>query len=170
MSGQCLNTAFTSFDGVSCTDCGTLPTNPALLQDQCLRGVSRAGTSCTFEECASPALSVPLASGQCLEMADFDGVSCTDCDTLAARQDQCLSGLEKAGTSCTPTPGVVLVNMMQDGTSPYHGQSNPTVMVVWSGGRHPKPSADCTVELCKLMLFCWHRLRVEAEASSSDRL
>jgi hypothetical protein len=45
---------------------------------------------------------------------------------------------------------------MQDGTSPYHGQSNPAVMqLVRSGGRHPKPSADCTVELFKLMSLCW---------------
>jgi serine/threonine protein kinase len=53
--------------------------------------------------------------------------------------------------------GVVLVELMQDGTSPYHGQSNPAVMqLVRSGGRHPKPSADCTVQLFKLMLLCWH--------------
>ena len=47
---------------------------------------------------------------------------------------------------------------MQDGTSPYHGQSNPDVMkMVLSGGRHPKPSNDCcTDELYTFMLQCWH--------------
>ena len=98
-SGQCL--AMTNFTGVSCADCGTLPIN----QDQCLGNVQKAGTSCTFEECASPALSVHLASGQCLGMANFDGVSCADCGTLTASdygvQSHCLSSVQKAGTSCT---------------------------------------------------------------------
>ena len=53
--------------------------------------------------------------------------------------------------------GVVVVEMLQDGTKPYHGQSNPDVMnLVMSGGRHPKPSADCTDELFAFMLQCWH--------------
>ena len=53
---------------------------------------------------------------------------------------------------------VVLVELLQDGTTPYHGQSNPDVMkLVRSGGRHSKPSADCTDELFKFMLQCWHQ-------------
>ena len=53
---------------------------------------------------------------------------------------------------------VVVVEMLQNGTSPYHGQSNPNVMkLVLSGGRHSKPSDDCTDELFKFMLLCWHQ-------------
>lgn len=55
--------------------------------------------------------------------------------------------------------GVFLVELLQDGTNPYHGQSNPDVMkMVLSGGRHPKPSNDCcTDELYTFMLQCWHQ-------------
>ena len=53
---------------------------------------------------------------------------------------------------------VVVVELLQNGTSPYHGQSNPDVMkLVLSGGRHSKPSDDCTDELFKCMLLCWHQ-------------
>lgn len=53
--------------------------------------------------------------------------------------------------------GVFLVELLQDGTNPYHGQSNPDVMtMVLSEGRHPKPSADCPVGLYNVMLTCWH--------------
>jgi len=53
---------------------------------------------------------------------------------------------------------VVLVELLQDGDRPYHGQSNPDVMkMVMSGGRHSKPSDDCTDELFKFMLLCWHQ-------------
>ena len=84
-SGQCL--AETDFDGVSCADCGTLS---AGAQSSCLGNVD----ACTFDECASAALAAHLASGQCLDMTDFDGVSCADCETLpAANLDQCRSNL-----------------------------------------------------------------------------
>ena len=53
---------------------------------------------------------------------------------------------------------VVVVELLQDGDRPYHGQSNPDVMkMVMSGGRHSKPSDDCTDELFKFMLLCWHQ-------------
>ena len=54
---------------------------------------------------------------------------------------------------------IVLVEVMQDGNSPYHGKSNPDVMtLVMAGGRHPKPTGgECTDELYKFMLLCWHQ-------------
>ena len=56
--------------------------------------------------------------------------------------------------------GVVLVEIMQDGNTPYHGSSNPDVMkLTMSGGRHPKPtgSVGCSDGLYKFMLQCWHQ-------------
>ena len=85
-SGQCL--AETNFDGVSCTDCVTLS---AGAQSSCLENVD----ACTFDECASAALAAHLASGQCLHETNFDGVSCADCGSLpAANQEQCLDNVQ----------------------------------------------------------------------------
>ena len=55
--------------------------------------------------------------------------------------------------------GVVLVELLQDGGTPYHGMSNPDVMkLTMSGGRHPKPAGgECNDALYKFMLQCWHQ-------------
>lgn len=51
--------------------------------------------------------------------------------------------------------GVVVVEMVQDGVSPYHRTSNPDVMkLTMSGGRHPKPTG-CPDDLYTLLLECW---------------
>lgn len=51
--------------------------------------------------------------------------------------------------------GVVVVELVQDGVSPYHGTSNPDVMkLTMSGGRHPKPTG-CPDDLYGLLMECW---------------
>jgi proto-oncogene tyrosine-protein kinase ROS len=51
--------------------------------------------------------------------------------------------------------GIMVIELLTDGESPYHGTSNPDVMkLTMSGGRHPKPPL-CTNKLYHLLLKCW---------------
>jgi len=51
--------------------------------------------------------------------------------------------------------GIVVVELFQNGESPYPGMSNPDVMkMTMSGGRHPNP-AGCPEMVYKLLLKCW---------------
>jgi serine/threonine protein kinase len=51
--------------------------------------------------------------------------------------------------------GILVIELMTNGESPYHGMSNPDVMkLTLSGGRHPKPPL-CTAKLYHLLLQCW---------------
>lgn len=50
---------------------------------------------------------------------------------------------------------IVVIEILQNGIAPYHGQSNPDVMkLVMSGGKHEKPEG-CSETLYKLLLKCW---------------
>ena len=52
--------------------------------------------------------------------------------------------------------GVVVVEMLQDGETPYQGMSNPEVMkLTMSGDRHPQPKS-CTDPLYAVLLECWN--------------
>ena len=52
--------------------------------------------------------------------------------------------------------GVVVVEMLQDGETPYQGMSNPEVMkLTMSGDRHPQPKS-CTDPLYAILLECWN--------------
>jgi serine/threonine protein kinase len=52
--------------------------------------------------------------------------------------------------------GVVVMEMIIDGQTPYHGRPNPEVMkLVASGGRHPKPT-HCPDLIYAVLLGCWH--------------
>jgi serine/threonine protein kinase len=51
--------------------------------------------------------------------------------------------------------GIVVIELLVDGDTPYHGMSNPDVMkLTMSGGRHPKP-ALCSNKLYDMLLKCW---------------
>jgi serine/threonine protein kinase len=51
--------------------------------------------------------------------------------------------------------GIVVIELLVDGETPYHGMSNPDVMkLTMSGGRHPKPPL-CSNKLYKTLLKCW---------------
>jgi serine/threonine protein kinase len=51
--------------------------------------------------------------------------------------------------------GIVVIEMLVDGETPYHGMSNPDVMkFTMSGGRHPKPPL-CSNKLHNTLLKCW---------------
>ena len=51
--------------------------------------------------------------------------------------------------------GIVIVELIQDGETPYRGTSNPEVMTfTMSGGRHPKPEA-CSDKIYAFLLTCW---------------
>jgi serine/threonine protein kinase len=51
--------------------------------------------------------------------------------------------------------GIVVVELLVDGETPYHGMSNPDVMkMTMSGGRHPKPPL-CSNKLYDMLLKCW---------------
>jgi serine/threonine protein kinase len=52
--------------------------------------------------------------------------------------------------------GIVVIELLVDGESPYHGMSNPDVMkLTMSGGRHPKPPL-CSNKLYQVLLKCWN--------------
>jgi serine/threonine protein kinase len=51
--------------------------------------------------------------------------------------------------------GIVVIELLVDGNTPYHGMSNPEVMnLTMSGGRHPKPPL-CSNKLYDMLLKCW---------------
>jgi serine/threonine protein kinase len=51
--------------------------------------------------------------------------------------------------------GIVVIELLVDGDTPYHGMSNPDVMnLTMSGGRHPKPPL-CSNKLYDMLLKCW---------------
>jgi hypothetical protein len=51
--------------------------------------------------------------------------------------------------------GIVVIELLVDGDTPYHGMSNPDVMnLTMSGGRHPKPPL-CSTQLFAFLLSCW---------------
>jgi serine/threonine protein kinase len=51
--------------------------------------------------------------------------------------------------------GIVVIELLVDGETPYHGMSNPDVMnLTMSGGRHPKPPL-CSNKLYDMLLKCW---------------
>jgi len=51
--------------------------------------------------------------------------------------------------------GIVMVEILNDGETPYYGQNNPDVMkLTMSGGRHSKPKR-CPDDVYALMLECW---------------
>jgi serine/threonine protein kinase len=51
--------------------------------------------------------------------------------------------------------GIVVIELLTDGQTPYHGMSNPDVMnLTMSGGRHAKPPL-CTQTLFEFLLGCW---------------
>jgi hypothetical protein len=51
--------------------------------------------------------------------------------------------------------GIVVIEMLTNGVSPYHGMSNPAVMkLTLSGGRHEKPPL-CSNKLYNVLLQCW---------------
>lgn len=53
--------------------------------------------------------------------------------------------------------GILIIEMVQDGVSPYHGMSNPDVMsLTMSGGQHHKPN-ECPERLFDIVTKCWHR-------------
>jgi serine/threonine protein kinase len=51
--------------------------------------------------------------------------------------------------------GILVIELLVDGGSPYHGMSNPDVMkLTMSGGRHAKPPL-CSNKLYAMLLKCW---------------
>jgi serine/threonine protein kinase len=51
--------------------------------------------------------------------------------------------------------GIVVIELMVNGETPYHGMSNPDVMkMTMSGGRHAKPPL-CTAAIYSILLKCW---------------
>ena len=51
--------------------------------------------------------------------------------------------------------GIVVVELFQNGETPYRGKPNPEVMTLtMSGGRHPKPN-DCNDAVYAVLLKCW---------------
>jgi serine/threonine protein kinase len=51
--------------------------------------------------------------------------------------------------------GIVVIELLVDGETPYHGMSNPDVMkLTMSGGRHGKPPL-CSNKLYAVLLKCW---------------
>jgi serine/threonine protein kinase len=51
--------------------------------------------------------------------------------------------------------GIVVIELLIDGESPYHGMSNPEVMnLTMSGGRHTKPPL-CSQKLYHVLEQCW---------------
>jgi hypothetical protein len=51
--------------------------------------------------------------------------------------------------------GIVVIELLEDGVSPYHGKSNPDVMnLTLKGDRHPQP-LRCTARLYDMLLKCW---------------
>jgi serine/threonine protein kinase len=51
--------------------------------------------------------------------------------------------------------GIVVLELLLDGVTPYHGMSNPEVMkLTMSGGRHVKPDL-CSIKLYHVLLQCW---------------
>jgi serine/threonine protein kinase len=52
--------------------------------------------------------------------------------------------------------GIVVIELLQDGETPYHGMSNPQVMkMAISGDRHQQPQG-CSDEVYQVLLACWN--------------